>query len=529
MNQRLTLLVITTAALATACPGGDVQVVQVTTPPTAEIHSPGDNASGYESGALITFEGVVQDQQDSPDRLTASWSSDLDGLLEEAVPDTTGRTTFATVDLSAGTHVITLQVVDTDGEIGEDNVSLSVNRVNTEPSVDIEFPSNGDELVEGETSVFSAVASDPDAEDPVESLEVEWASDVDGFLGNDAPETTGSVSLSTAGLSLGDHVVSVTVTDSAGATATDQVYVEIVPPDEPPTALITSPLTGDLLLQSSASFAGEVGDDTDRADYLAISWESDVDGLFNWDNAGSGGQLAFSTSSLSLGEHTITLTAEDSAAQAASDSVSVTVVGPDDWDADGDDYTPNEGDCDDGDSSTSPGATETCDDIDNDCDGEINEDLGDGYEPNDSTPTDLGSMEGDGYCVYYLGYVSGSADTQTVTGTIHNPDDVDVYTFDTEDDWYDCLDEEGYGIQVSLTNVPAGHDYALDLYWVSGGDALVSSSDTSYNANEYVDYSGSYSLSSDNDDGGTFEIVVSPSSGSGYGCTDAYTLTVTVW
>ena len=528
MIHRASFLALFASALAPAC-GGDVQVVEITTPPTAEIQSPGTNSQSFEAGGLITFDGVVQDQQDSPDRLTTSWSSDLDGLLEEAAPDSTGRVTFATVDLSPGTHVVTLQVVDTDGEIGEDNVSLIVQRLNTEPTVEIEFPNNGDTFVEGLAATFTARTEDPDPEDPLETLHVEWSSDADGFLGNDSPDANGGLSLSTTSLSLGDHLVSVLVTDSAGATASDQVFVEVIEANAPPEVMITSPLSGDSLLQTAADFAGQVGDDADRSDYLAITWESDVDGVFNWDPASSGGQLAFTTSSLSIGDHTVTLSAQDTGDLIATDSVHVSVVGAADWDGDGDGWTPNEGDCDDAEPSTSPTATETCDDIDNDCDGEINEDLGDGYEPNDVTPTDLGNMEGDGYCIYYLGYVSGSADSQTVSGTIHNPDDVDTFSFTTTDDWYDCLDESGYGIQVALTNVPAGHDYALDLYWVSGGDALVSSSDTAYNANEYVSYEGSYGLSSDTDDGGTFEVVVSPSTGSGYGCSDSYTLTVTVW
>ena len=529
MSHRAFLVALLTGALATGCPGGDVNVVEVTTPPTAEIFSPGTNAVSFEAGSLISFEGVVQDNQDSPDRLTSSWSSDLDGLLDEAVPDSTGRVSFATVDLSSGTHVVSLQVIDTDGEVGEDWVSLVIERFNTDPMVEIDYPANGDTLIQGEVSVFTAVASDDDDEDPPSSLEVEWSSDTDGFLGNDSPDPTGSVALSTSGLSLGDHVVSVTVTDGAGATASDQVYVEVVEPNAAPTALITDPLSGDIALQSAVTFLGEVGDDADRADTLGITWESSLDGVINWDPASSVGMLGFSSSSLSTGEHTVTLSATDSGAEVGSDSVTFTVVGADDWDADGDGWTPNEGDCDDTDASTNPGATESCDDIDNDCDGEINEGQGDGYEPNDTTPTDLGHMDGDSYCVYYIGYMSGSADTQTISANIHSPDDVDTYSFSTTDDWLDCLDESGYGIQISLTNVPPGHDYALDLYWIDGGGALVASSDTAYNANEYVSYEGSYSTTLDGDDGGEFEIVVSPSSGSGYGCSSNYSLSVEVW
>jgi uncharacterized protein (TIGR02145 family) len=48
---------------------------------------------------------------------------------------------------------------------------------------------------------------------------------------------------------------------------------------------------------------------------------------------------------------------------------------PNDIDNDNDGYTENQGDCDDTDASTYPGATELADGKDNDCDGEIDEDL----------------------------------------------------------------------------------------------------------------------------------------------------------
>jgi hypothetical protein len=48
---------------------------------------------------------------------------------------------------------------------------------------------------------------------------------------------------------------------------------------------------------------------------------------------------------------------------------------PGDLDMDGDGFTPNQGDCDDNDKTIYPGATELCDGIDNNCDGNIDEGL----------------------------------------------------------------------------------------------------------------------------------------------------------
>ena len=47
------------------------------------------------------------------------------------------------------------------------------------------------------------------------------------------------------------------------------------------------------------------------------------------------------------------------------------VGGPSTADTDGDGYSPAEGDCDDGSTASHPGAAETCDGRDNDCDGSV--------------------------------------------------------------------------------------------------------------------------------------------------------------
>lgn len=79
-------------------------------------------------------------------------------------------------------------------------------------------------------------------------------------------------------------------------------------------------------------------------------------------------------------------------------------TGPVEDDADGDGYTESGGDCDDTDATVHPGATEICDDRDNDCDGVSDADL-------DSDAD--GISDCDDYCPYYV-EVGGTGDGRMV-------------------------------------------------------------------------------------------------------------------
>ena len=123
-------------------------------------------------------------------------------------------------------------------------------------------------------------------------------------------------------------------------------------------------------------------------------------------------------------------------------------------DMDGDGYG-SPGDCDDQNPSVHPGATELCDDIDNDCDGEVDEDVafnwyldgdGDGYGDPDSS---------DAACASPADHVSNGADCDDNDSSIH-PGATEVCDFvDNDCDmvinenlgqvWYADNDGDGYG------------------------------------------------------------------------------------
>ena len=140
-------------------------------------------------------------------------------------------------------------------------------------------------------------------------------------------------------------------------------------------------------------------------------------------------------------------------------------------DGDGDGYSEVDGDCDDADSSLSPGVSELCDGVDNNCDGTVDE----------ASASDAGTWyldaDGDGYgdpgisvtsCSAPSGYlpVSGSADTDCddgdgaiypgATETCNGSDDdcdgaVDEDSAVDASTWYADSDGDGYGDAASTT------------------------------------------------------------------------------
>lgn len=100
---------------------------------------------------------------------------------------------------------------------------------NSSPSASIESPAEDEaNFDEGVTITFQASASDPEDGD-LTGESVVWESDVDGEIG-------AGTSVDAADLTLGHHVVTVTATDSEGATATDRIGVRVRPEGESITA-----------------------------------------------------------------------------------------------------------------------------------------------------------------------------------------------------------------------------------------------------------------------------------------------------
>ena len=186
---------------------------------------------------------------------------------------------------------------------------------NLPPTASISAPADLSSFVAGTSVTFTGMGSDTEDGDVTASLA--WTSDLDGPIG-----TSGSFSTST--LSVGTHTITALATDSGTLTGSAAITVTITaaPTNTPPTASISAPADlSSFVAGTSVTFTG-TGSDIEDGDVTAsLVWTSNLDGPI-----GTGG--SFSTSTLSVGTHTITAVATDSGTLTGSAAITVTITTP---------------------------------------------------------------------------------------------------------------------------------------------------------------------------------------------------------
>jgi hypothetical protein len=264
------------------------------------------------NGALITV-GGLGDLNDNPvDPFETNCTpNEIDDELYDLVPF-----------MSTGDNQI---VVNTINPSNDDNIFFAgfflnlagtvVIDPNVPPVATILTPADGDMFGLGQSIAFSGMADD--AEDgPLSGASLEWSSDIDGVIG------TGT-SFSFSGLSAGPHTISLIATDSDGAQGRDQIMITVGGGNATPTATILAPSDGDVFTVGASIMFDGTGDDPEDGPLTGASleWTSSIDGPI-----GTG--ESFSTTALSVGMHTITLTATDSDGAMGTDEIDITVQSP---------------------------------------------------------------------------------------------------------------------------------------------------------------------------------------------------------
>jgi len=239
--------------------------------PTCSITAPEDEEA-FAKGDEITFEAMITDENLTT--VQATWSSDRDpAWWISSTPNlSTGAVSVSTSELDTGTHVVTLMVTDERGEIGNCQLTITIG---TPPAVTIltPDPDAAERLLyhEGATVVFAAQVED----EGTDSVDLVWASDLDGVLTESAALPGEEIEFSDADLTVGDHTVTLTGTNLDGLTDTDQVSFTINGcPTAPTISLGPDPAITSVDLTVDVDVAGIDPEDGPVKDHLFV-WSRD--------------------------------------------------------------------------------------------------------------------------------------------------------------------------------------------------------------------------------------------------------------
>ncbi len=202
-------------------------------PPFIEITAPENNSDFLN---IIWFESDTEDFEDGhPDVI---WSSSINGEI--------GTGSSIAVQLSIGTHLITVTATDSEGLSSSDTVTINV--LNAAPRVMVTSVDPSTTPYQSQTIVLTGDSADPNSGSSGSLLD----SQVSWFLDEATePFATGHSAIIPGGeLSVGDHLVKFVGSDGE-FTAVESVFIEVL--DNPtgnmePTLIVSQPNNGDQFL-----------------------------------------------------------------------------------------------------------------------------------------------------------------------------------------------------------------------------------------------------------------------------------------
>lgn len=208
----------------TACES-DTKINRLQEPPQAFIDAPAATDVFRQEGPSVGLLGRVEDSYDQPGELMAEWVLP-GGERFEVTPDADGNVLFdfPLDGLLTGTHEFLLVVTDSDGMSGQASGRFELQGPLGPPTVTITAPMDASTYPEGTSITFQGQGSDLTT--PADDLAFEWSSDVDGVFSG-AISADGSTVVVVPALSPGEHVITLTATDSDLEQGSDSIIITI--------------------------------------------------------------------------------------------------------------------------------------------------------------------------------------------------------------------------------------------------------------------------------------------------------------
>jgi hypothetical protein len=214
--------------------GSDSKLDRINHPPVVGIDAPLEGEVFRQGEALIALVGTVADTYDDPPELAVMWA--VDGTDLPAVTADAEGAVSADLDgstLEIGTHTVELSATDSDDETTTASVTFEIAGPLGPPTVEITAPDDGSSFGHGESITFVGIASDETT--PADDLTFAWSDDVDGAL-DGAITGGGQSAVLTDALSIGEHNVTLSVTDGDGEVGTDTIHITVeddtpIPPE----------------------------------------------------------------------------------------------------------------------------------------------------------------------------------------------------------------------------------------------------------------------------------------------------------
>lgn len=153
--------------------------------PLVEFDIPADPIQVNE-GENISFSAVVSDADHSPEEVSLSWESSIDGVFSTNSADSNGEAGVVMSTLSIGSHTITVIATDPDGFSSQSSLEVLINGIPSQPSITIspDPAYSSDDLI-----AIASGSADPEGENITYSYDWLLNGTSSGYTGDTLPSS----------------------------------------------------------------------------------------------------------------------------------------------------------------------------------------------------------------------------------------------------------------------------------------------------------------------------------------------------